>query len=67
MAQARPFEESARARLFVRAPGRKGNDQACGSLVEFADKPLGKADTEGANKSKNDTHERVVFDLTDLL
>ena len=31
------------------------------ALVEFADKPLAKADTEGANKSKNDTHERVVF------
>ena len=31
------------------------------ALIEFADKPLAKADTEGANKSKNDTHERVVF------
>ena len=31
------------------------------ALVEFADKPLAKADTEGANKSKNDTHERIVF------
>ncbi|MBA4132036.1 MAG: excinuclease ABC subunit A [Hyphomicrobium sp.] len=31
------------------------------AIAEFVDKPLGKADTEGANKSKNDTHERIVF------
>jgi uncharacterized sulfatase len=31
------FEESARAPLIVRAPGRKGNGQACRSLVEFVD------------------------------
>jgi excinuclease ABC subunit A len=31
------------------------------AIAEFVDKPLGKADTEGANKSKNDTHERIIF------
>ena len=31
------------------------------AMAEFADKPLGKKETEGANKSKNDTHERVIF------
>jgi uncharacterized sulfatase len=31
------FEESARAPLIVRAPGRKGNGKACRSLVEFVD------------------------------
>ena len=31
------------------------------AIAEFVDKPLGKADTEGANKSKNDTHDRIVF------
>ena len=31
------------------------------AIAEYVDKPLGKADTEGANKSKNDTHERIVF------
>ncbi len=31
------------------------------AVVEFADKPLPKSETEGANKSKNDTHERTVF------
>jgi excinuclease ABC subunit A len=31
------------------------------ALIEFADKPLPKADMEGANKSKNDTHERLIF------
>ena len=31
------------------------------AIAEFVDKPLGKADTEGANKSKNDTHERIMF------
>ncbi len=31
------------------------------AIAEFADKPLPKSDTEGANKSKNDTHERIVF------
>jgi excinuclease ABC subunit A len=30
-------------------------------IAEFADKPLAKADTEGANKSKNETHERLTF------
>ncbi len=30
-------------------------------FAEFADKPLSKADTEGANKSKNETHERLTF------
>ena len=31
------------------------------AIAEFADKPLAKADLEGANKSKNETHERVTF------
>ncbi|HRK19261.1 MAG TPA: excinuclease ABC subunit UvrA [Hyphomicrobiaceae bacterium] len=31
------------------------------AIAEFADKPLGKETTEGANKSKNDTHERIIF------
>ncbi len=31
------------------------------AIAEFADKPLGKNVTEGANKSKNETHERVIF------
>ena len=31
------------------------------AIVEFADKPLPKSETEGANKSKNDTHERIIF------
>jgi excinuclease ABC subunit A len=31
------------------------------AIAELADKPLPKAEREGANKSKNDTHERVVF------
>ncbi len=31
------------------------------AIAEMVDKPLAKADTEGANKSKNDTHERIVF------
>jgi excinuclease ABC subunit A len=31
------------------------------AIAEFADKPLPKSATEGANKSKNDTHERLVF------
>src|SRR5512134_3980214 len=31
------------------------------AIAELADKPVPKADREGANKSKNDTHERVVF------
>ncbi|MCB1520786.1 MAG: excinuclease ABC subunit A, partial [Hyphomicrobiaceae bacterium] len=31
------------------------------AYAEFADKPLPKSDTEGANKSKNDTHERITF------
>ncbi|MFM2422564.1 MAG: excinuclease subunit [Pseudomonadota bacterium] len=31
------------------------------AIAEFADKPLGKDVTEGANKSKNDTHERLLF------
>jgi excinuclease ABC subunit A len=30
-------------------------------FAEFADKPLPKEDTEGANKSKNETHERIIF------
>ncbi len=30
-------------------------------FAEFADKPLPKSDTEGANKSKNETHERITF------
>ena len=31
------------------------------AIAEFVDKPLSKAETEGANKSKNDTHERIIF------
>ncbi len=31
------------------------------AMAELVDKPLAKADTEGANKSKNDTHERIIF------
>ena len=31
------------------------------AVAEFADKPLSKSDTEGANKSKNETHERITF------
>ena len=31
------------------------------ALAELADKPLPKSQREGANKSKNDTHERLVF------
>jgi excinuclease ABC subunit A len=31
------------------------------AIVEFADKPLAKSVTDGANKSKNDTHERIIF------
>ncbi|MGL4396396.1 MAG: excinuclease ABC subunit UvrA [Hyphomicrobium sp.] len=31
------------------------------AIAEYVDKPLSKADTEGANKSKNDTHERIIF------
>ncbi len=31
------------------------------AIAELADKPLPKSEREGANKSKNDTHERVVF------
>ena len=31
------------------------------AIVEFADKPLGKDATSGANKSKNETHEHIVF------
>jgi excinuclease ABC subunit A len=31
------------------------------AIAEFADKPLTKKATSGANKSKNDTHERIVF------
>ena len=31
------------------------------AIAEYVDKPLSKTDTEGANKSKNDTHERIVF------
>ena len=31
------------------------------AFAEFADKPLSKSDTEGANKSKNETHERITF------
>ena len=30
-------------------------------IAELADKPLPDADTKGANKSKNETHERVTF------
>jgi len=35
VAQVQPFEESARAPLIVRAPGRTGIGRACKSLVEF--------------------------------
>ncbi len=31
------------------------------AIAEFADKPLKAAKTSGANKSKNETHERIVF------
>ena len=31
------------------------------AIAEYVDKPLSKTDTEGANKSKNDTHERITF------
>ncbi|RUP00725.1 MAG: excinuclease ABC subunit UvrA [Hyphomicrobium sp.] len=31
------------------------------AAAEFVDKPLPKSETEGANKSKNDTHERIIF------
>ena len=31
------------------------------AIAEYADKPLAKSKTDGANKSKNDTHERVIF------
>ncbi|MGO4685689.1 excinuclease ABC subunit UvrA [Hyphomicrobium sp. 2TAF46] len=31
------------------------------AIAEYVDKPLSKAETEGANKSKNDTHERILF------
>jgi excinuclease ABC subunit A len=31
------------------------------AIAEFADKPLPESETKGANKSKNDTHERVIF------
>jgi excinuclease ABC subunit A len=31
------------------------------AIAEYVDKPLAKSETEGANKSKNDTHERVIF------
>jgi excinuclease ABC subunit A len=31
------------------------------AITEYVDKPLSKTDTEGANKSKNDTHERITF------
>ncbi len=31
------------------------------AVAELADKPLPAKDTKGANKSKNDTHERVIF------
>ncbi|MEL7047511.1 MAG: excinuclease ABC subunit UvrA [Pseudomonadota bacterium] len=31
------------------------------AVAEFADKPLAAKDTKGANKSKNDTHERIIF------
>ena len=31
------------------------------AIIEFADKPLPKSETEGANKSKNETHERLTF------
>ncbi|MGI9520329.1 MAG: excinuclease ABC subunit UvrA [Hyphomicrobiaceae bacterium] len=31
------------------------------AIAELADKPLPRSATKGANKSKNDTHERIVF------
>ncbi len=31
------------------------------AIAEFADKPLPEMTTKGANRSKNDTHERIVF------
>ena len=31
------------------------------AIAEMVDKPLPKSDTDGANKSKNDTHERIIF------
>jgi excinuclease ABC subunit A len=31
------------------------------AIIEFADKVLAKSVTDGANKSKNDTHERLIF------
>ena len=31
------------------------------AVAEFADKPLPASETKGANKSKNETHERIVF------
>ena len=31
------------------------------AIAEFADKPLSKTETEGANKNKNETHERITF------
>ena len=31
------------------------------AIAEYVDKPLSKSETEGANKSKNDTHERIMF------
>ncbi|WP_339086889.1 excinuclease ABC subunit UvrA [Hyphomicrobium sp. ghe19] len=31
------------------------------AIAEYVDKPLSKSETEGANKSKNDTHERIIF------
>ncbi|HML27770.1 MAG TPA: excinuclease ABC subunit A, partial [Hyphomicrobium sp.] len=31
------------------------------AIAEYVDKPLPKSETEGANKSKNDTHERILF------
>ena len=30
-------------------------------IAEYADKALSKSSTEGANKSKNETHERIIF------
>jgi excinuclease ABC subunit A len=31
------------------------------AIAEYVDKPLPKDEIEGANKSKNDTHERIIF------
>ncbi|KWT69398.1 Excinuclease ABC subunit A [Hyphomicrobium sulfonivorans] len=31
------------------------------AFAEFADKPLAESETKGANKNKNETHERVTF------